>query len=193
MNRTGTYVAFDGLGKENPCESDFRYYATLQAWNSNNNIAFSFVNSHEKASAVRDTSKLKTLMASIQQRLSGSKNMLVILSSNTRKIGSLLSYEIEMAVDSYRIPLIITYVDYCVIAKPYELKNRWPFVLNDRIGKPGTAGIHIPFIKDIVLMAINQFSPSNLPHGNGNSVYSKDIYRSLGLLQPYEDFQNKKK
>ncbi len=40
MNRTGTYVAFDGLGKENPCESDFRYYATLQAWNSNNNIAF---------------------------------------------------------------------------------------------------------------------------------------------------------
>lgn len=193
MNRTGTYVAFDGLGRENPCESDFRYYATLQAWNSNNNIAFSFVNSHEKASAVRDTSKLETLKASIQQRLRGSKNMLVILSSDTRKSGSLLSYEIEMALDYYKIPLIITYVDYSVIATPYDLCTRWPFVLNNRIGKPGTAGIHIPFIKDIVLMAINQFSPSNLPNGNGDSIYVEGVYRSCGLLKPYEFFQNKKK
>lgn len=193
MNRTGTYVAFDGLGKENPCESDFRYYATLQAWNSNNNIAFTFVNSHEKASAVRDTSKLKTLKASIQQRLRGSKNMLVILSSDTRRSGSLLSYEIEMAVDYYKIPLIITYVDYRVIANPYALCTRWPLVLSDRMSKSGTAGIHIPFIRDIVLMAINQFSPSNLPNGNGDSVYVEDVYRSRGLLQPYEVFQNKKK
>ena len=193
MNRTGTYVAFDGLGKENPCESDFRYYATLQAWNSNNNIAFTFVNSHEKASAVRDTSKLETLKASIQQRLRGSKNMLVILSSDTRRSGSLLSYEIEMAVDYYKIPLIITYVDYSVIASPYDLCTRWPFVLSDRIGKSGTAGIHIPFIKDIVLMAINQFSASNLPNGNGDSYYIEEVYRSHGLLQSYETFQNKRR
>ena len=31
MNRTGTYVAFDGLGQADPTKSDFRYYATLQA------------------------------------------------------------------------------------------------------------------------------------------------------------------
>ena len=38
MNRTGTYVAFDGLGETNPAKSDFRYYATLQAWTANKNI-----------------------------------------------------------------------------------------------------------------------------------------------------------
>ena len=48
MNRTGTYIAFDGLGETNPAKSDFRYYATLQAWTANKNIEFRFVNSHEK-------------------------------------------------------------------------------------------------------------------------------------------------
>ena len=40
MNRTGTYVAFDGLGESDPSKSDFRYYATLQAWTANKNIDF---------------------------------------------------------------------------------------------------------------------------------------------------------
>jgi hypothetical protein len=29
--RTGTYVAFDGLGEADPTKSDYKYYATLQA------------------------------------------------------------------------------------------------------------------------------------------------------------------
>lgn len=28
-NRTGTYVAFDGLGQTDPTKSDFRYYSTI--------------------------------------------------------------------------------------------------------------------------------------------------------------------
>ena len=39
-NRTGTYLAFDGLGKTNPTESDFKYYASLQAWSAGKNIDF---------------------------------------------------------------------------------------------------------------------------------------------------------
>ena len=42
MNRTGTYVAFDGLGQSDPTKSDFKYYATLQAWTRNVNIDFRF-------------------------------------------------------------------------------------------------------------------------------------------------------
>lgn len=67
MNRTGTYVAFDGLGETNPTKSDFRYYATLQAWTAHKNIEFSFVNSHDKTYAVRDTSSKATLYARIRQ------------------------------------------------------------------------------------------------------------------------------
>jgi len=40
-NRTATYVAFDGLGETDPTKSDFKYYAAIQAWSANRNIAFS--------------------------------------------------------------------------------------------------------------------------------------------------------
>ncbi|NOT02163.1 MAG: hypothetical protein HOP29_16255 [Phycisphaerales bacterium] len=78
-NRTGTYVAFDGLGQTDPTKSDFRYYSTIQAWDANNKIDFSFVNSHEKTDAVRDTSKMVTLKGRIQERLRASKNVIVLL------------------------------------------------------------------------------------------------------------------
>lgn len=105
-NRTGTYVAFDGLGQTDPSKSDFRYYSTIQAWDANNNIDFKFVNSHDKTDAVRDSSKRATLEARIQERLRASKNMLVILSPQTRKSGSMLVFETEQAVDTYDLPLI---------------------------------------------------------------------------------------
>ena len=115
MNRTGSYIAFDGLGESDPLKSDFRYYSTLQAWAANKNIDFNFVNSHEKTYAVRDTSQRATLYARIRERLSASKNMLVIISKDTRFSGSVLSYEIEQAIDVYRIPLIIAYPGYSAI------------------------------------------------------------------------------
>ena len=98
-NRTGTYIAFDGLGEIDPTKSDFRYYTMIQAWDANKRFDFKFVNSHDKTDAVRNTSKIATLKARIQERLRASKNMLVILSSQTAKrSGSVLSYEIEQAV-----------------------------------------------------------------------------------------------
>ena len=125
-NRTGTYFAFDGLGETNPSKSDFRYYATVQSWDATRSIDFKFVNSHEKASAVRDTSKLETLKSSIAQRLAASKNAVVIISSDTRKTGSMLSWEIERAVDYYELPLIITYAGFSSILDPAALSNLWP-------------------------------------------------------------------
>ena len=71
--RTGTYVAFDGLGETDPTKSDYRYYATIQAWSANKNINFRITNSHEKTYAVKDTSLRTTLYARIQQRLRVSK------------------------------------------------------------------------------------------------------------------------
>lgn len=65
MNRTGTYVAFDGLGQTDPTKSDFRYYSILQAWNANKNIDFKLTNSHEKTYSVRDTSLKATLYTRI--------------------------------------------------------------------------------------------------------------------------------
>ena len=147
-NRTGTYFAFDGLGETDPTKSDFAYYATVQGWSAASHIEFKFVNSHEKASAVRDSSKLATLQASIRERLAASKNMVVILSSKTRKTGSLLSWEIEKAVDFYELPLIIAYTGCQTMLNPEAYSAWWPNTLSTRIRDGSARAIHIPFKKD---------------------------------------------
>ena len=166
-NRTGTYIGFDGLGKTNPTESDFKYYSTMQAWSAGKRIDFKFVNSHEKTSSVRDTSLRSTLESRIRERLAASKNCIVILSDDTRKTGSMLSYEIEKAVDLYKIPLICVYVGYEKINAPRELSSRWPNALATRINNGTAKAIHVPFKKEILLTAINNFSTSaNSPSGS---------------------------
>lgn len=186
MNRTGTYVAFDGLGEIDPTKSDFKYYSMLQAWSANKNMTFHLIDSHSKTYAVRDTSTKETLYARIKQRLSASKNMVVILSSNTRKSGSVLSYEIEQAIDVYKIPLIIAYADYNAIwgvKSGSDLEKMWPNALKSRIDLSGTQAIHIPFKKEPLLDAIPRFTVNGEELSNGRNVYSKDTYIKWGLLK----------
>ena len=186
MNRTGTYIAFDGLGQADPTKSDFRYYSTLQAWSANKNINFSFVNSHDKTYAVRDSSSKATLYARIRERLGASKNMVVILSKDTRKSGSVLSYEIEQAIDVYKIPLIIAYPDYTAIwgvGNGSELEEYWPISLKERIDKFDTQAIHVPFKKEPLLDAIPRFTVNGEGLSNGRNHYSREAHVQWGLLE----------
>lgn len=183
MNRTGTYVAFDGLGESDPSKSDFRYYATLQAWTANKDVDFRFVNSHEKTFAVRDTSSRATLYARIRQRLGASKNMLVIISKDTRYTGSVLSYEIEQALDVYRIPLIIAYPGYSAICNVDALSGLWPKALAERISKPGVEALHIAFAKEPILDAINRFTVNGEHLTDGKNYYLRETYVNWGLIQ----------
>jgi len=181
--RSGTYIAFDGLGKDDPSQSDFKYYATIQAWDSHKNIVFSITNSHEKTAAVRDTSKLTTLKARIQERLRCSKNILVILSADTRKYGSLLSYEIEQAVDNYNLPLIIAYAGYKTVQNVNNFATFWPNNLSQRIGNNTAKAIHVPFKKAPIFDAISQFIvDKKYPKGGAKGHYSDDAYKNWGLL-----------
>jgi len=191
-NRTGTYVAFDGLGQTDPTKSDFRYYSTIQAWDANKKIDFKFVNSHEKTDAVRDTSKRATLEARIQERLRASKNMIVILSPQTRKSGSMLVFEIEQAVDEYKLPLIIVYPGLRVIRHVDQLSSRWPTALSTRIGNATAKAIHIAFAKEPILDAIGQFSVNGKDLSGPKIVYSADAYRQWGLLYTGEQEGNLK-
>ena len=181
-NRTGTYVAFDGLGKSDPTQSDFKYYATIQAWCRNKNIEFNLTNSHDKAYAVKDSSTKQTLHASIQQRLRASKNMLIILTSDTRYTGSELSYEIEQAIDNYKLPLIIAYPGYTSILNVESHKTVWPKALVDRINSPGTKAIHVAFNRECILDAISQFTVNNNTLTNGKNKYSRETYKKWGLI-----------
>jgi len=180
--RSGTYIAFDGLGQTNPTLSDFKYYGTIQAWAAHKGIDFKYVDSHDKTCAVRDTSLRTTLESRIRERLANSKNIVVILSSDTRTTGSMLTYEIEQAVDRYELPLIVTYVDYRVIANPDRLSSYWPSALSARISNNTAKAIHIPFIKNALLDAISQFDHANLP-GTSLNYYTEDAHRSFGAFQ----------
>lgn len=178
-NRTGTYIAFDGLGKINPTESDFKYYATMQAWSAGKNIDFKFVNSHDKTAAVRDTSLRSTLESRIRERLAVSKNCIVILSDQTRKTGSMLSYEIEKAVDFYKIPLICVYTGQSIMTTPSNFSSRWPNVLKERIDNGSAKAIHIPYKKDILLSALSQFSVNNQSPSGSLIIYKREYQDKL--------------
>ena len=102
----GTYVAFDGQGEACPINSDLHNFELLKAWQANDDIRFNFVNSHEKTYNVRDTSSLATLKSRLKERMANSKNMLVIVSSQTNKKRGLLNWEIEQAVEVYGLPVI---------------------------------------------------------------------------------------
>lgn len=184
MNRTGTYVAFDGLGQNDPTKSDFRYYSTLQAWDANKSIDFKLINSHEKTYSVRDSSSKATLYARIRERLGASKNMVIVLSKNTRKSGSVLSYEIEQAIDNYKIPLIIAYPAYSAIwAVDGVLSAMWPTALSMRIDLKGTEAIHVGFKKEPLMDAIPRFT-INVEHlSNGRNIYSRDTYVKWGIIK----------
>ena len=183
MNRTGTYFAFDGLGQTDPSKSDFRYYAVVQGWDSSKSINFKFTDSHDKASAVRDTSKRTTLEASIRKRLSGSKNMVVLISKDTRESGSMLSYEIEMAVDYYKLPLIIAYTEHKSILDVSSHSNEWPKSLRHRISNDSTNAIHIPFKKEALFDAVRRFTVNGEDIGGSRVHYDKQSQVSWGYIR----------
>lgn len=182
-NRTGTYFAFDGLGQTDPTKSDFKFYATVQGWDAARGIEFKFVDSHDKASSVRDSSKLETLKTSIRQRLAASKNMVVIVSPDTRKSGSLLSWEIERAVDHYKLPLIIAYTGFGAVLKPASHSDKWPTTLATRLNNGSAKAIHIPFKKDALLNAIGRFT-INGEELNGSFVhYTREAQVDWGYIR----------
>ena len=179
--RNGNYVAFDGLGETDPTKSDFRYYASIQAWAAEKKYDFKYVDSHDKTYAVRDLSLKTTLEARIRERLAASKNVVVILSDKTRKTGSMLSYEIEKAVDTYELPLICTYTGLNKMMDPYEMSDRWPLVLKERIDNGIARAIHIPFKKLALLDALS-FTVHGHSLKTGLHYYSFEAHRQFGYV-----------
>lgn len=179
--RNGNYIAFDGLGETNPTKSDFRYYSTIQAWASGKGFDFKYVNSHDKTATVKDSSLEETLKTRIRERLAASKNVVIILSEDTRQNGSMLSYEIEKAVDKYKLPLICAYTGFYKIMAPQELATRWPLALKQRIDDGSALAIHIPFKKGALLDALSHTVHMNaLTHGL--HYYSLEAHQQLGCL-----------
>ena len=76
--RNGTYISFHANGTDIPTDSDIKYYNLMKAWTEKGDDDFTMINSHEKSSSVRDSSKKATLRLSLQERLRNSRNMVLI-------------------------------------------------------------------------------------------------------------------
>jgi hypothetical protein len=190
--RNGTYIAFHANNTREPTESDIKYYNLLKAWNVRSESDFEFVNSHDKASAVRDTSKRATLEASLKKRLRNSKNMILVVGETTWEDTDWVPFEIRYAVDECEIPIIAAYpgFQYVLPSPPspgfpgvesWRSLPRWPTALRVRV-ENGTARIlHVPFKQAPLADAVQQFTYANLPE-DGRQYYSVDAYSYWGLL-----------
>lgn len=158
--RNGTYVAFDGQGEVNPVNSDLHNFELLKAWQTNDNVRFNFVNSHEKTYSVRDSSRLETLKAKLKERMANSKNMLVIVSSQTNKNRGLLNWEIQQAVEVYKLPIIVAYVDLQSLNSfSLNLYYNWlPSKLREYVNNNTAKVAHTPFTQFKIGGAINYYS-----------------------------------
>lgn len=177
--RNGTYVAFDGNGTTNPTEGNIKYFNLLKAWSENKNIDFSFSDSHQKTYQVNDSSKIATLKNRLEERLRNSKNMIVIITNNTSWNRGLLCWEIEKAVDYYKLPLLIVYTDYSKIINVDSHSQEWPKALKERIENGKAKCIHLPFRKELILDAISQFSINSKYPNTSKDYYSQATYDSL--------------
>jgi len=179
--RNGTYVAFHANGTNRPGESDMDYYNMMRAWSAHRDVDFTMVNSHEKASAVRDSSKRTTLRASLQDRLRNSKHLLLIIGETTRFDTDWVPFEIQQAVDTYELPIIAVYLGFNYIMAPSELRPLWPKAFQERIDAKLVRAIHIPFKKLPIMDAIGQFDHNNQPSTPLN-YYNRETNQQWGLL-----------
>lgn len=180
--RNGIYVAFDGNATTNPAKGDMKYYGLLQRWNSSRNFDLKFSDSHKKTYQVKDTSLSLTLKARLLERMSKSKNMLLIISKDTNWDRGLLNFEIEKAVDYYKLPIIVAYPGYEYILNPLSLKAKWPKALDNRIEDQSAQCIHVPFKQKALTNAVAQFSIHNEEDKLTSSLsyYKESVYKDWG-------------
>jgi len=179
--RNGTYVAFHAQGTNLPGKSDMDYYNLIKAWSAKTDDDFTMINSHDKVSAVRDSSKWTTLRDSLLERLRNSKNMVLIIGETTKLDTDWVPFEIEQAIDTYEIPIIAAYTDYSPVLEPPKFWPLWPDALAERINQKIGRVIHIPFKKAPLLAAISQFNHETLPK-SALSYYSRESYEKWELL-----------
>lgn len=180
--RNGTYVAFHADGNNRPGgKSDIDYYNLMKAWTAKSDDDFTMINSHDKASAVRDASLRRTLRNSLLERLRNSKNMVLIVGETTYLDADWVPFEIENAVDLYAIPIIAAYTVFeKPIRNPRALSPYWPAALARRIDNGSANVLHIPFRKEPLRDSLS-FSHNNLPNGKGLGIYNDQAYRNFGI------------
>jgi len=179
--QNGTYIAFHAENANISTNSDVKYYNLLKAWSVKKDDDFTMIRRHAKTDALQDTNKREALRAHIKTRLQTSKNVLLVIEKATNRDADWVPFEVRYAIDKCALPVIAAYTNYDYILAPAFLSDLWPQALHERIKANTARVIHIPFKKEPIKTAINQFYPSNLPAGS-LSHYPEEVYKKWGIL-----------
>ena len=185
-----TYVAFAADGNVDMYQSDIKYYRLLTAWDKLKTRDFEFINPHEKGPMLRSGSKEETIKRTLRGRLDKSKRMLLLVGDTTKLDDDFVPYEIEYAVDTCKLPVIVCYVNHKkrIIQDPNpptsdQLRSYIPKALLDRMDNDTVKTIHIPFRQRIISKALDDYNKGALPSFSFG-VYKDFIYDDI--YQPGE-------
>lgn len=139
---------------------DFKHYNLLRAWKAKDS-SFPFLDAHETTYNVRDDSSWElTLKPRLRKRLSNSKNIVLILSSNTKESRA-LKEEIEYGVGVLGLPLIIVYPELSndQIGNGnevgYQAKKYWEKLPGLKEYIKYVPSVHVPLDKSKITQALN--------------------------------------
>ncbi|WP_217210617.1 TIR domain-containing protein [Streptomyces sp. AC550_RSS872] len=169
--RNKTYVAF--------ASEDIYCYRLMEAWRDNRNIEFNFFDAHDINTAL-DASRPETIRRRLGERLSSTKQTVVLLSDTTRpkaaRPSSFLYYEIE-AIKRRNLPVVFVDLKGSRVVErakiPATLINHY--------------SINVSFQPAIIRYALDEYvpaymaNPSNANVKTGPHYYKGHVYARLGL------------
>ena len=164
-NRTANYTAFyvkepfdqTNLGANST--PDFLYYNQLKAWKALDST-FPFVDAHAKTYNVRDDSSWETLKKRLHERLDKSKNIILVLSGNTKNSRALRE-EIDYGINTKGLPVIVIYPEFKEKTDIWgsnemrkQVKDLWDRVPLFRDSMDHVATLHVPYKKSLIAKAL---------------------------------------
>jgi hypothetical protein len=169
--RNKTYVAF--------ASEDIRSYYLMRAWRQSAHIEFDFHDAHD-INIARDTSLPETIRRRLAERLSNTKQSIVLVSPSARvksqRAGSFFYYEVE-AIARLGLPV--------VFANLNQSRTIQESLLPTKLGSPYYT-ISTSFQPAIIKFALDGYVPffNNNPASRrtiGPHYYTADKYARLGL------------
>ncbi len=184
-NRTGNYCAFyvsEPFSESNLnafATKDFVTYSQLRMWKGLDS-SFPFVDSHDKNYNVRDGSDWeKTLKPRLHDRLSKSKNIILILSSITKN-SQALREEIDYGINTKGLPVIVIYPEYSnksdiinCTSKTFkkQITDLWDKLPIFRNSMSKVPTIHIPNNKALIEKTLNDADFKVATKGDAGTSY----------------------
>ncbi len=163
--RNKTYVIFDG-------DNDMWAYGYMKGWKNNDRIEFNFHDAHDLR-PLTDTASDETIKARLRERLSNTKQGIVLVGENTKYLRKFVPWELEICL-KLDIPIIAANLN----EKRRKDSDLCPAIIRDE------PVVHVAFKMKIIKYALDNFPDFYATRDatkNGPFYYPDNVYEQLGL------------